>query len=195
MSFETRPTEVILSKHEIADGLRARYDTIHLAPNTVYEIPPNTNTENEIAIYGALHEGENQRLRALIKTPRDEFYAIVDITIINKIDGKVSGISQTTALTCHVPNQNAELVGCFDDQAQITVGRIHAGISERYFSVIRDDTGIVRIQNHEATNETEVFTFSNNIQSEVSKRLLHMDTVNPAEDTDFWSLKFRESGN
>jgi|GEM_PF-2328515 len=188
MSTELKLAEYKYSQRGLAEGIRSRYDSKCLAPNVVYEIPPLTNAGQEIARYGAVHDGENQRLRALIKTPKDEYYAIVDMTTIDRIDGKVSGISEATALTIHIPNQKAELVGYLEDYKQITISHTQDKISKDDFSILRSDNGVIGIVSYKDKDQTEIFTPSN-ITYGMPERLLHMDTVDPTENPDFWSFE------
>lgn len=194
MSPSLKMEEYKYSKSGLAEGIRTRYDSRLLPPNVVCELPPVTNSTQEVSRYGALHDGVNQRLRVLIKTPKDEFYAIVDITIIERDGNKISEISEATALTRHVPNQKAEWLGFLEDHRQITVSHDQAKTSVNDFSVMRNDDGRVGIVGYEATDHIEIFTPSNN-PYEMSKRLLHMDTVDAAENPDFWSFKTSEQDN
>ena len=189
------PQASLETVHSITEGLRARYDTAVLTPGKVKEIPARFDSKQEMAVCGNAYEGVDQHLRAFVKAG-DEFFAIVDVVSIVRPDGKRPIVTENTVITRHKPNNRAEFVDFVDkDQTPITIGRsyqpgLSAKTSREHFSVVQARDGSIGIvEPKETTNGTEVFTPSQNSKFGISEKLLHMDTVDAAEDNDFWSLK------
>ena len=195
MSPENKPQVSIETVYSIAEGLRARYDTEVLKPGEVHEVPALFGAKQEMAVSGNPYEGVDQHLRAMVKAG-DEFFAIVDVKSIVRPYGEHPTVKDATVITRHLPNKRAEFIGFLDkDKKTFTIGRSYQpglGVktSRNHFSVVQAPDGSVGIvENNKTTNGTEVFTPSKNGKFGVSERLLHMDTVDAAEDIDFWSVK------
>lgn len=195
MSPEKMPPVSVETVHSITEGLRSRYDTAVLKPGKVHEIPAMIGSRQAMASCGNSYEGVGQDLRALIKAG-DEFFGIVDVLSIVRTDNGRPTVAESTVITRHKPNSRAEFVGFLDkDQGSITIGRSHqpdlsAKTSRDHFSVVQARDGSIGVvETQITTNGTEIFTPSKNNKFGISERLLHMDTVDAAEDIDFWSVK------
>lgn len=195
IQHELTPEMVAGPKYDITEGLRARYDSVKLVPGDVHEITPLFSQQHEMAVCGNPFEGIDQHLRAVIKAG-DEFFGIVDVISIDRSKDHKLVVQQTTALTRHLPNQRAELVGFIHPEGpQLKIGRnyqpgLSAKTSREHFAIAQFKDGYIGIvEPKETTNGTEVYTPSIHAKQDVSKRLLHMDTADPAGDFDFWSVK------
>jgi hypothetical protein len=176
----------------LISGLNDRYETTHLVPEVVHEIP----TSAEMSTCNNQQEGVFQFLRALVKAG-EEFFAITDVLVIGE-PGK--DIIKGTAITQHRINDRANLIGFFDEKRKpITIGRNHqedlkSTTSREHFTVALAHDGSVGILDLGSKNGTDVYT---SIKNDRKKFGIGADSDNPspsqfpdpAKDIDFWSAK------
>ena len=193
MSPNSEPQLKTESPREITEGLRDRYESIQLKPGIVHEIPPLENDEQMISGCENPADGVRQSLRAMIKVG-DEFLGVVDVFLINRsASGGRPNILEGTAITRHISDGRADLIGFIgNNQDHLTIGRSHQKelnpkVSREQFSIGRAKDGSIGIIDLDSTNGTEVFMPSKN--SKYGFETKDLNSKNPTDDIDFWSVK------
>ena len=161
-------SEIIPDETEVlVADLRKLFESTHLEPDVVIEIPLPKLAEQSLASTADRLGGIYQDLRAVIKSDEELFF-VIDAVVRTDDEGsrrRRPEYAVSTLISKHLPGQKSEIVGFHRNRGAIDIGSDPIGqidLSVRspkcQFSVAQAVDGSIGVIGHESARKIEVFT-------------------------------------